>query len=77
MKKIFVLVAGGLLICGLKAEVPGSQELSLEQKADKYHPDWFSGDGTQLCYYANGNEKEYEASLAEMGIEISKILFFK
>lgn len=37
------------------------KEYNDPQKADKYHPDWFSGDGTQLCYYANGNEKEYEA----------------
>ena len=60
MKKIFVLLAGALLICGLKAEVPGSQELSLEQKADKYHETMNEADKK---YPANKKLRE-EARLA-------------
>ena len=29
------------------------------------HPDWYMGNGAQLCYTARGNETEYEALVAE------------
>lgn len=38
------------------------------------HPDWFSGDRTQLCYTAHGNEAEYELMVAEAVKNIQLIL---
>lgn len=38
------------------------------------HPKWYSTDNTQLCYYARGDEVEYEAMLNQM-LEIMKQSF--
>ena len=38
------------------------------------HGDWFSGDRTQLCYTAHGNEEEYELMVQEAVTNIQKIL---
>ncbi|MBQ7912355.1 MAG: DUF4838 domain-containing protein [Clostridia bacterium] len=38
------------------------------------HSDWFSGDKTQLCYTAHGNEEEYELMVAEAVDNIKTIL---
>lgn len=38
------------------------------------HPDWFSGDRTQLCYTAHGNADEYELMVAEAVANIQAIL---
>ena len=40
----------------------------------KAHEKWYSLDGTQLCYYARGDQKEYEAMLNEM-FEVMKEYF--
>ncbi|MBQ8658366.1 MAG: DUF4838 domain-containing protein [Clostridia bacterium] len=32
-----------------------------------YHPKWYSTDGAQLCYYARGDEAEYQAMLQTFG----------
>ena len=38
------------------------------------HPSWFSGDRTQLCYTARGDEVEYEAMLEEAVKNVKKYL---
>ena len=38
------------------------------------HSDWFSGDRTQLCYTAHGNEEEYALMVAEAVSNIQNIL---
>jgi len=40
-------------------------------KPETYHPKWFSDDGTQLCYYAHGDEEEYQ-SLINTVFEVMK-----
>ncbi len=45
----------------------------LEKNMDE-HPDWFSGDRTQLCYTAHGNQEEYDLMVAEAVANIQEIL---
>lgn len=48
--------------------VPYSDALANE------HPSWFSGDRTQLCYTAHGNETEYELLLATAVESVKRII---
>ena len=44
-------------------------------KDSSYHPDWYSLDGKQLCYYARGDKAEYELLLKTFGDQcVEKLL---